>query len=144
MTSETKLDNSFLEGQYLILRYSSPYRFDINFRYSSPYRFDRNFRGGIMAQVKEDIPSKFLSIKNQPIEGFYIEINLRKKKWLLCGKHNSHRNTGNHLDSLSKNVALYSSAFDNYIVISNFNIEVDSKEITSFSKKRQRKIIISV
>ena len=85
-----------------------------------------------MLYVREDIPSKLLSIENQPIEGFYIEINLRKKKWLLCGSHNSHRNIGNHLDSLSKNVALYSSAFDNYIAISNFNIEADSKEITSF------------
>ena len=35
---------------------------------------------------------------------------MRKKKWLLCGTHNSHRNIGNHL----------------------FNIEADSYEITSF------------
>ena len=32
MTLETKLDNSFPEGQFLIPRYSSPYRFDINCR----------------------------------------------------------------------------------------------------------------
>ena len=122
MISETKLDNSFPKGQFLIPEYSSP------------YRFDRNCRGrGIMLYVREDIPSKLLSIKNQPIEGFYKEINLRKKKWLLCGTHNPHRNsTGNHLDSLSKNVAVYSSAYDNYIVISDFNIEADSNEMESF------------
>ena len=113
MISETKLDNSFPEGQFLIPGYSSP------------YRFDRNCRGGgIMLYVREDIPSKLLSIENQPIEGFYVETNLRKKKWLLCGTYNPHRNNiGNHLDSLSKNLALYSSAHDNYIVIGDFNLE---------------------
>ena len=86
-----------------------------------------------MLYVRENIPSKLLSIENQPIEGFYIEINLREKKWLLCGSYNPHRNNiGNHLDSLSKNLALYSSAYDNYIVIGDFNIEADSKEMPSF------------
>ena len=122
MISETKFDNSFTEGQFLIPGYSSS------------YRFDRNCRGGgIILYVREDIPSKLLSIENQPIESFYIEINLRKKKWLLCGTYNPHRNNiGNHLDSLSKILALYSSAYDNYIVIGDFNIEADSKEMSSF------------
>ena len=66
MISETKLDNSFREGQILIPGYSSP------------YRFDRNCRGrSIVLYVREHIPSKLLSIENQPVEGFYIEINLR-------------------------------------------------------------------
>ena len=122
MISETKLDKTFPEGQFLILGYSSP------------YRFDRNCRGGgIMLYLREDIPSKLLSIENQPIEGFYVEINLSKKKWLLCGTYNPHRNNiGNHLDSLSKNVALYSSTYDNYIVFGGFNIEADSKEMSNF------------
>ena len=95
MISETKLDNSFPEGQFLIPGYSSP------------YRFDRNRRGGgIMLYVREDIPSKLLSVENQPIEGFYVEINLRKKKWLFCGTYNPHRNNiDNHLDSLSKKLS---------------------------------------
>ena len=86
-----------------------------------------------MLYVREDIPSKLLLIDNQPIEGFYIEINLRKKKWLLCGSYNPNRdNIGNHLDSLSRNLALYSSTYENYIIIGNFNIEADSKEMSSF------------
>ena len=32
-----------------------------------------------MLYIREDLPSKFLSIENQPIEGLYVEINLRKK-----------------------------------------------------------------
>ena len=57
-----------------------------------------------MLHVREAIPFKLLSIENQPIEGFYIEINLREK--MLCNTSNSNRNNiGNHLDFLSKNVA---------------------------------------
>ena len=77
--SETRLDNSFPEGQFLIPGYSSPYRFDRNCQW-----------GGIILYVRENIPSKHLSIENQPIESFYIEINLRKKKWLFCGTCNPH------------------------------------------------------
>ena len=122
MISEKKLDNSFSEGQFLIPGYSSP------------YRLNRNCRGGgIMMYIREDTPSKLLPIENQPIEGFYVEINLRKKKWLLCGTYIPHRNNiAIHLDSLSKKVALYSSAYDNYILIGDFNIEADSKEMSSF------------
>ena len=86
-----------------------------------------------MLYVREDIPSKLLSVENQPIEGFYIELNLRRKKWLISGTYNPHRNNiGNDLDSLSKNLALYPSAYDNYIVIDNFDIEADSKEMSNF------------
>ena len=100
MISETKLDHSFPEGQFLIPGYSPS------------YRFDRNCRGGdIMQYVRENKPSKLLSIENQSIEGFCTEINFRKNKWLLCGTYNPDRkNIGNHLDSGSKYLALYPSA----------------------------------
>ena len=42
-------------------------------------------------------------------------------------------NIGNYLDSVSKNLAPYSSAFDNYILIGDFNIEAESKKMSSFS-----------
>ena len=116
MISETKLGNSFLEGQIL-----AP-------GYNSFYRFDRICWGrGIMLYVREDIPSKLLLIENWFIEGFYIVINFKQKKRLLCGSYNLHRyNIGNHFDSLSKILALYSLGYDNYVVIGDFNIEADS------------------
>ena len=116
MISETKLGNSFLEGQFLIPGYNSF------------YRFDRICRGrGIMLYVREDIPSKLLLIENWFIEGFYIVINFKKKKRLLCGTCNLHRyNIGNHFDSLRKTLALYSLGYDNYVVIGDFNIEADN------------------
>ena len=68
MISETKLDNSFPDGQFLIEGYSIS------------YRIDRDYHGGgIMLYVRADIPSKLLSTEFLPIEGFYVGINLQKK-----------------------------------------------------------------
>ena len=86
-----------------------------------------------MLFVTEDIRSKLLIAENGPIEGLYIEINLRKKKWLIFGSYNPHRTTiGNHMDSRSKNLALYSSTYENYVVLGDFNVEVDTNAISSF------------
>ena len=83
--------------------------------------------------MREYIPSKLLLTENAPIEGFYIAINLRKKKWLICGSYNPHRTTiDSNMDSLSKDVALFSSTYENYIVLSDFNAEVDKNAISSF------------
>ena len=103
MLSGAKLDSSVPEGQFLIPGYSAL------------YRTDRTCHGGgSMLFVREDIPSKLLLTENAPIKGFYIEINLRKKKWLIRGSYNPHwTNIDSHMDSLSKNLALYSSTYEN-------------------------------
>ena len=75
MISETKIDNSFPTRQFLIDGYTAPYRLDRN-----------SAGGGILVYVREDIPSKLLSVNFQNCEGFFLEINLRKKKmghWIL-------------------------------------------------------------
>ena len=70
MISETKLDESFPICQFIIEGFGVP------------SRVERNGNGeGIMLFVREDIPSKLLSVENSPIEAFFVEINLRKKKW---------------------------------------------------------------
>ena len=99
MISQTKLDNSFPESQFLIEGYSKP------------YRIDRNCHGGgIMLYVKADIPSKILSTDLLPMEGFYVEINFQKKKLLLCCSYNANKNTiKSHIESLHKGLSLYSS-----------------------------------
>ena len=39
-----------------------------------------------------------------------LEINLRKKRWLICGSYNPHRTTiDSQIDCLIRNLALYSS-----------------------------------
>ena len=59
---ETKLDNNFPVGQFLIDGYGP---------------LDRDIHGGVlMLFVTENIPFKLLSLENKPMKGFYVEINL--------------------------------------------------------------------
>ena len=65
--TETKLDHTFPEKQFLIPGYRKPYRKDRN----------RN-GGGVMIYVREDIPCDILIKHNIPtnIEAIFLEINL--------------------------------------------------------------------
>ena len=76
--TETKLDDTFPEKQFLVPGYKKPYRLDRN----------RN-GGGVMIYVREDIPSDILLKHNIPqnVEAIFIEINLRKNKILLVGTY---------------------------------------------------------
>ena len=88
--SETKLDDSFAAGQLKIPGYTSPFRLD---------RTQNG--GGILVFVREDIPVKFLSSEEKPIEAFFFELNFRKKKWLVCCSYNSNKsNISRQLDTL--------------------------------------------
>ena len=71
MVSETKLDESFPQGQFKISGFSRPFRLDRN-----------SNGGGIMLFVREDIPAKLIFTEVSPIEGFHVEIYLRKKSGL--------------------------------------------------------------
>ena len=71
MISETKLYLSFPNRQFQIYGYSEPYRFDGN-----------GNGGGILAFICKDIRTKLIE-SQMKIEGLFIELNLRRKKWLL-------------------------------------------------------------
>ena len=97
MVSETKLDDTFPEEEFLIEGFGTPFRFDRN----------RN-GGGIMLCVREDIPTRFLSAEKAPIEAFFVEFNFQKTKWLLSCSYNPHKNSINsHIESLSKCLDVY-------------------------------------
>ena len=92
--TETKIDNSFPDSQFIIEGFSKP------------YRLDRNAHGGgILIYVREDIPSKQLNkhMFAEDIEGIFVEINLRKCKWLLFGTyHPPNQNDTYYFDSIRK------------------------------------------
>ena len=93
MVSETKLDDSFPEAQFLIEGFHSPFRFI----------FDCNINGGgIMLYVREDIPTKLLSHDFPGVESFFVEINLHKKKWLINCSYNPHKSNINRLNIISR------------------------------------------
>ena len=77
--TETKLDSTFPTSQFLIKGHSEP------------YCFNRNRNGvGFLIYVREDTPKKPL-LTNQKlphdIEEIFVELNLRKNKWLLFGSY---------------------------------------------------------
>ena len=80
--SETELDKSFPEGQFKIPGFTPPFRRERN-----------ECRGGIMVFVTEDLPSKVISKETSSIEGMFIELNFRKKNWLLRCSYNPNFNT---------------------------------------------------
>ena len=77
MILETKLDPCFHNGQFHIDGFSESYRF-----------YGNGNGGGIFLYIREDIPSKLI-ITKMTIEGFFVEIDLRKNKWVFCCSHNS-------------------------------------------------------
>ena len=76
--------------------------------------------------VREDIPVKYLSSEEKPIEAFFFELNLHKKKWLVCCSYNPNKsNISRHLDTLRKSLDLYSGHYENTILIGDFNVSID-------------------
>ena len=77
--------------------------------YSAPFRFNRNGNGrGILLYVRDDLPSKLLSM-DKNIEVFFVETNSRnKKKWLLsCSYNPTKMQIPNPIAELSKNTDLH-------------------------------------
>ena len=124
LISETKLDRSFPVNQFLIDGFSPP------------YRLDRNADGGgIMLYVREDIPSKPLSNNDidSEIENIFVEINLRSKKWLICGTYNPKTSyIKNHLQLLSQSLNQHFSKYDNIITLRDFNAEISNTHLQEF------------
>ena len=130
--SETKLDESFPNGQFKIPGYALPCRLDRN-----------QFGGGIMVFVREDIPSRVLSL-NKSIESLFIELNFRKKKWLLCCTYNPNRyNISNHLDLL-RSLDLYSAEYEHFFIVGDFNTEVTQTSIKIFCDSYELNLIKDV
>ena len=68
--------------------------------YSIPFRLDQTSHwGGILLFVREHIPYKIIKADcDAHFDGIFLEINLRKKKWLLCCSYDPHKsNITNHL-----------------------------------------------
>ena len=86
MVSETKIDDTFPESQFLIEGFSTPYRLNRTAKV-----------GGISLYIRQDIASKYLKkIRvNESFEGFFVELNLRNKKWLLRCLYNPHKEKNN-------------------------------------------------
>ena len=102
--------------------------------FNTPYRLDRNSNGGgLMLFLREGIPSNLVEAEAKPIEGFYIELNLRNDKWLLNCSYNLHKNnTGNHLKALSDFLDSHSSTYEKVLILGDFNVEAADQKMKTF------------
>ena len=115
IVTKTELDASFPTSQFLIEGYSAPYR----------KNRDRN-GGGVFIYVREDIPSKQLNKHSFPddIEGLFLEINLRKTKWILFGSyHPPSQDDDYYFRTVGRALDIYNNFYDKYLLTGDFNAE---------------------
>ena len=122
--TETKIDNTFSTSQFLIDGYSIP------------YRLDRNAHGGgILIYIRNDIPSKLLKNHNidSKIEGMFVKLNFRNRKWLLFGEYNPHKELSSQfLRELGESLDFYLPHYENTLILGDFNVEEDEGDMSEF------------
>ena len=120
LISKTKTESSFPTAQFHIDGYSI-------------CRRDRNENGGgLLLYIRDDLPLTLLKI-DPNFEAFYVELNIRKRKSLLCCSYNPNKNLINkHLDESSRNLDLLSSKYDNFILLGDFNSELCEQPMRDF------------
>ena len=142
--TETHLDSSFPTEQFLLDGFKIP------------YRQDRNKNGGdIMIYIREDIPSKVLNKHTfpdlifehndslGPIEGLFLEINLRKSKWLLFGSyHRPKQNDDYYFDKLTYALDIYAKDYQKFLLTGDFNIEDHEPILNSFLYQQNSKNLV--
>ena len=122
MISKIKLDANFPTSQFCLNSYTSP------------YRLDRNSKGGgILIYVRKDIPSKRITANFPNAEGFFSEINLTKKKWVISCSYNSHNQTiFPHMESMGKAADSRSSKHENFLITVDFNAQASDSFVILF------------
>ena len=100
--------------------------------------------GGIPLYVRDDIPSRLLTdyeIKDN-LELFFVEVNIRKKKWLLGCSFNPHKsNISNHQHYLNKSLDVYLKCYDNIQIMGDLNSEVSENCLNDFYNVNSLKIL---
>ena len=114
LVSETKLDETFPSGQFVIKGYGKPIRLDRN----------RGHGGGVLFFIHDDLPCRELKSHKLPgnVEGIFIEISLGKTKWLILGGYNPHKDTISYfLSHISKELDKLLPSYENILLMGDFN-----------------------
>ena len=121
--SETKLDDSYPTHEFNVEGYQLPFRHDRN-----------AYGGGIRIYVKEGIPWKELKNLHNPkdFEGIFLEINLKKSKWLFEGYNNKNANIKDFLNRLATNLDQNMGKLDNFLLMGDFNCKTTEITMMNF------------
>ena len=92
--------------------------------------------GGPLLHIREDIPSRLLT-EYKPLENvecLFVEINIKKKKWLVCWSYNPYQNNiSNYLHHLKKSLDVYLKNCDNLLILEDLNSELKGNCLNDFS-----------
>ena len=117
MISETKLHDSFPQGQFLIECFHSPFRSDRN-----------KTEDGILSYVRRDIPAKVLSHGFTSAESFFVEIILHKNKRLIKCSCSPHKNIiKNHLEIISRTLDTFITKYENILLLGDLKACADDE-----------------
>ena len=98
-----------------------------------------------MIFVSEDIPSKLVSKHEQPddIEGIFIDINLRKTKWLILGTYHPRNQPDDYLFKPAGNTFdQYLKTNEEFLLLGDFNVENTEPILSEFLEQYKAKNIM--
>ena len=124
MVTETKLDNSFPASQFNVEGFITPFRLNRN----------KN-GGGIILYIRSYIiASKLTNFTfSNDIEAFFVQINLKSNKWLICCSDNPNRTfVSNHLDHIAKGINTYSKMQEKMLLMGDFNVGFTEANMVAF------------
>ena len=120
--NETKLDDSFPNAQFQINGYKC-------------LRKDRNISGeGLRLYINEDLPSKEIHTKLlEGLESICIEMNLRKRKWLVIGISKPPQSCSKmFIEKLSNRLNDLHLSYDNILLLRDFNMTPEDLKLQVF------------
>ena len=125
--TETKLDETYSDASIHISGFSRPFRVDRN-----------KYGGGVLVYIREDIPSKELTRytfpctdKDGPVEGIFIELNLKKCKWLLLGSYHPPSQSDDYFFNAIGN-GIDANQYDNFLLVGDFNAQEFEPRLNDF------------
>ena len=122
--TETKIDESFPTNQFLIDGFSPPFRLDRN-----------KHGGGVLIYISEYIICKEIELCSKPkdSEFLFIELNLRKKKWLLMGGYNPKKESISYfLEHVGSCLDKHMANYDNLLLLGDFNSTMSEEVMSHF------------
>ena len=126
LITESKLDLSFPANQFIIEGFSPP------------FRADRDSKGGgVLIYAREDVACRELKCHSslKCIEGIFIEMNLKKSKWLLFGGYNPNKDRISDFVIQEGSVLdYYMPRYENVLLLGDFNSEMSEFAMSEFSQ----------
>ena len=124
LLSETKIDETCPSEQFL------------NSGFAKSLRLGRNCRvGGIMLFIRDNIPFRLLKPGNLPsnTDGLFIEIDLCKKKWLLCCGYNPSKSLINKFTyDIGKVLDSFVGNYDDLLTFGDLSSEITESSMQAF------------